>query len=210
MGCVCVFALFRLHFILFGSIFFFSVFDFFLLLMFICHQCLCRFFSPFYFQNIGVVARVLKSMQWREKCEKKVYRNKCDTLQFIGCIAIYASVVLPFVETSCSHIDEHVYVLSASFRWGSYGCCVCVLSCEKREASLHCVIFLGVCKVDCYSMRKTVSLRFCKWLTRTHSRPFILSHSEIIGTVPLFCSIIHSCLLPFSEWQQSHTRTFAI
>lgn len=129
--CVCVFALFRLHFILFGSIFFFSVFDFFLLLMFICHQCLCRFFSPFYFQNIGIVARskidAMKGKVWKKSISEQMRHSPIHWMYNICecCFAICWNELL-----------AHWWTCLRSFSIISVGfvrvLCVCAVMREKR------------------------------------------------------------------------------
>lgn len=137
-------------------------------------------FRPSIFQTLVS----LRALKWcnEGKSVKKVYLNKCDTLS--------NSLDIQYMRAWFCHLLErvactHWWTCLRSFRGSSYGVVVC---CHARKERRHCtVIFLGVCKVDCYSMRKTVSPHFCKWLT--HSHPFILSHSEIIGTVPLFCFI---------------------
>lgn len=164
------------------------VLNFFLLLMFICNINVLSFFSPSIFKSF--VSFHCKMMRWREKKCEKIYEQMRHS-QFIE----WESVVLPFAETSARTLMN---MFMFQHQWGT----VVVLSCEKREASLHCNI-LGICTVDCYSMRKTVSTL---QMTFSHS----LSHSEIIGTVPFF--FVHHLFgcLPFSEWQQilAHIHTF--
>lgn len=162
MGCVCVcLRCLRLYFILF--LLFLFVFDFFFTFDVYLPSMFVSFAALLFWNHLYRCA--VKWCNEGESVKKNKYLNKCDTLQFIGC-TIYASAVLPFVGTSCSHIDEHVCVLLASL--GGFG--TVFVCCHARKERRHCtIICLGVCEVDCYSMRKTVSLHFFKWLTLTHS-----------------------------------------
>lgn len=200
----CVFVPFRLYSIWFLLFFSFISICFFLLLMFICHQCLCRFSLPFYVFQIICIVALSKMMQWREKCEKNLYSSEQMRHSFSNSLVVQYMRVLfcTFVETSCSHIDEHVYVRSAPFRRGF---CTIAVCCHARKERRHCTgTILGLIVIQC---EKLSPLSALLQMTHSMSFSFILSHSEIIGTEPLFCSIIRSCLLPFSEWQQILTWT---
>lgn len=187
MGCVCVCVRWRSVSSLFFSLPFFLRFLFYFWCLFLPSMFL-SFLFPFYFRIICIVLRC-KMMQWKGKVWKK--QNYMEQMRHFSihwihnmcecCFAILLKRVLAHWWTclrlfwASLGVHTHIYV---------YRCCV--LSCEKREASLHCNILGCLLRLIVIQCEQTVSLHVQMTLTHTHSHSFFLSHSEIIETVPLF------------------------